>query len=328
LSNTEVEQALAAHPELGDSKRILDELWMRFDMGVELLGMRWPQARAFVASWVSAGPRVRQRALGHPAVRNTLHRLSAGGQAPAAEELELLTSALELLSTSSAGSWRSPLRPYGAGPGSELLDPHLAALFDAELADDVGSGPVTLRSPSEAEDAALEAAWRRVCLLWPQLGPSLAGHSSVLAVFDGPALSSASVTKHAIPGAVFLAPSSLGDPWALVEALVHEMAHKKLSDVADMRQLMRQGYTAAVSRTAVISWRDGARWPGDRVLYALHVYVHLAALLACADRPGADQPLARAKLLVEAAQGPVAEELGDTGRDAVTWLAGVLSRLS
>ncbi len=242
--------------------------------------------------------------------------------------------------------------PNGA-PGA--MDSYFQALFDREIADGVSSGRVVLREPSSELRERLKQGEEILAQLAPELWSSLIEHVRLVAILDTSDRSQWSkptrsdvcqnVSTHAIPSTVFLSPSPLRTAWHAAEALLHEAAHKKLSDLVLTRSVFREGFDSENARLIRAPWNrhfswNSANWSTDRALFAFHVYVHLALFFEMAvatnvecHRFGAPPPsfhkertrsLDRATYLGAKLRSDSAD-LGPDGRQLVTWLTDVLT---
>jgi hypothetical protein len=142
----------------------------------------------------------------------------------------------------------------------------------------------------------------------------------------------------------------LRSPWLAAEALLHEAAHKKLSDIVLTRAIFRYGFSAADSPTIRAPWNSPLSWNSndwsiDRALFAFHVYVHLALFFLVVEQRadelvprygslGDMKParsaracLDRARYLGAALQRSAGPELGPDGKLLVDWLLSILEAL-
>ncbi len=154
------------------------------------------------------------------------------------------------------------------------------------------------------------------------------------------------VSTHAIPGTIFLSPSPLKNSIEAAEAVLHEAAHKKLSDLVLTRDVFRVGYDLSDAKSVEaiwnrkLDWNDNS-WTTDRAIFAFHVYVYLAhyyrRVLECGqEQIGAEGfvtgrligALRRANYLGRSLSGELASDLGDFGQKLVQWQKGLLESLA
>lgn len=241
--------------------------------------------------------------------------------------------------------------PKGS-PGA--MDSYFQALFDQEIADSVSSRKVVLREPSPEILEQLKRGEAILAKLVPDLWSSVVDHVRLVAVLDTSDRSQwnkltrsdvcQNVSTHAIPSTIFLSPSPLRTAWHAAEALLHEAAHKKLSDLVLTRSVFRKGFDSEKASLIRATWNrhlswNSANWSTDRALFAFHVYIHLAlffemAAAANVERHGFGAPPLsfhgeRAKALDRATYLGAklrsdSGDLGPDGRQLVTWLSDVL----
>jgi hypothetical protein len=145
-------------------------------------------------------------------------------------------------------------------------------------------------------------------------------------------------------------PTALRNAWSIAETLLHEAAHKKLSDILLTWPIMRAGFSNVASRTIPAVWNRSHpafpnTWSIDRVLLGFHVYVHLGLFqLVASDRleelaprfgaAGGDVSRARmrrafdkARYLGERLMPDGLGELADDGRHLAEWLWRILAQV-
>jgi len=146
--------------------------------------------------------------------------------------------------------------------------------------------------PTEEESGNLRQGIALLRELFPLLTPSVLRHIDIIALVsakpardeDGPPggnplstdpfISSSGDTS---PGAVFVSPSVLTNPWYIAEIILHEGLHSKLYDVMATHNLLRPNYTTDEAAQFYPLWhRSSESWAVHRSLFAMHVYAHLA----------------------------------------------------
>jgi hypothetical protein len=152
------------------------------------------------------------------------------------------------------------------------------------------------------------------------------------------------------PATVFLAPEKLHNVWDAAGALLHEGLHLTLFEIIRCGAVVHD-HVDTRSDIVPIPWRR-ERWSLMRVLFALHVYVHLAVFHGLARAADADvrarfgEPPADAAFSRPTVGGGrfatpahrarhLAAELGrrldlctEYGRDLIAWLVNALDRAS
>ncbi|MFB9631916.1 aKG-HExxH-type peptide beta-hydroxylase [Nonomuraea helvata] len=225
------------------------------------------------------------------------------------------------------------------------LSARLEELLAGTLSKD-GSG--TRVRPDAGLITALSHAAELLAELLPHSGAGVLPHVS-LAGFIRDELADGTLNSVSggdpLPSALFLAPERLSDPWTAAETLFHEGLHLKLFDV------LRTGSLAAETGELIpIPWRVEP-WTLTRVLFAMHVYVHLLLFHAAASQASSDlrarygEPAAefvdlatpgsqagenggyttsleRATYLAQQASQVYGHLLTPTGRQFVDWLIG------
>lgn len=235
--------------------------------------------------------------------------------------------------------------------GEPYLRERLAALCRGTL-DDVGSVDQVPATPEMC--AALRAGADLLHELLPVAGTGVLPHIALIgfATDDSSGEKLYSVAGgDPLPSAIFMAPEQLENPWTTAETLLHEGLHLKLFDI------IRSGSLVADPELEVsIPWRTN-RWTLVRVLFALHVYVHLVLFRAAAvtasdtvvtrygpppdteimDAPSPGSPAAaegtyqtsldRARYLAEQAESLYRQHLTGDGRRFVRWLIDTITTL-
>ena len=106
-----------------------------------------------------------------------------------------------------------------------------------------------------------------------------------------------SMSRHQIPGAIFLSEHAFESRRILLESLFHEALHRKLGYILRTRDILKRNYSAGESPKFDSPWArrqawNTSLWPFDRVLDAWHVYAHLVVLyLAMQDAEWSIDPL-------------------------------------
>lgn len=242
----------------------------------------------------------------------------------------------------------------------DVFGPRFRLLFEREIAHSVSSKLAILRSPDERLQASLVAGHRLLMRLLPTLARSALAHVQLVAIIDVAdrrkwnsetrANLCQNVSTHAIPATIFVSPTPLRSPWHAAEALLHEAAHKKLSDLVLTRPVFRQGYSAETAKTIRAVWNSPLSWntndwSTDRALFAFHVYVHLGLFFRrveitrnelrseFGDLHGMDPSAAarasldRARYLGDRLTQIAKEDLGADGLSLLRWLNEVLHEL-
>jgi hypothetical protein len=373
-----LEQALAGDSPFAEWHEIVNRVLTFYHRGLELLAERIPSARECLTALGSANDERRFRVLGDPVIRDAINEALAwvkksSSEYPAAAEA-ILKSAIPFLRNSSGvspleGAVRQCFR-IGESPhhawvwwddrAEDILGNRFRSLFEREIAHSISSKPAVLRTPDERLQKALRMGSQLLHTLLPDLSRSVLAHVHVVAVVDVSdkrqwereirADLCQNVSTHAIPGTIFLSPSPLRSSWHAAEALLHEAAHKKLSDLVLTRSIFRPGFAAATARTiravwnSPLSWNPN-EWSTDRALFAFHVYVHLALFFRVVEARAEElegeygplrgmQPaiaarsaLDRARYLGTELQRTAADDLGPDGQALISWLTGILQRL-
>jgi hypothetical protein len=175
----------------------------------------------------------------------------------------------------------------------------------------------------------------------PQLGPGVIEHIAAVGLLagtgpEGRQLSAAG--GDLVPGTIVLHPCVLESVWTTAGLLLHEGLHLKAFDITRSFSLV-----ADADVTVEVPWRRQVRWDVRRVLFAFHVYAHVALFHAAAayragelsDRFG-DPPenaavsrgaageyasaVQRAAFLGEQLAGSLTASLTSDGRRMVGWL--------
>ena len=371
-----IEHELAGHATFGDCCGILDRTITYYLRGLEAITREQPVARKLYEALAEAPSDQLLETLGDPVVRVTIndmleatkqedHSLSGKSEVLLASALEHVRARIPGLPTMAGDP--TCFRVSGAVPpitiwdndmSSSALNQRFEALFEDEIATSVSSRRAVLRSLGPALTEPIDQGHALLAGLLPELAPSLLAHVRLIGIVDTEdqtqwtARSRAdlcqNVSTHAIPSTIFFSPTPLRTPWHAAEALLHEAAHKKLSDMVLTRSIFRPGFDAESSPTIQAIWNrslswNSADWSVDRALFAFHVYVHLALFFAhigqieesLSDEFGPspnsfrhqlERALDRASYLGRNLAVHADQELGDDGRALVGWLLMVLSR--
>jgi hypothetical protein len=373
-----IESALASDAPFAEWRDIVNRAMTFAYRGVEVIAERLPVARPLLAALHLASDERRYRVLGDPVVRDAINESLAWAKAPFLEPpaaveaiLEAAVQALDEgatvapLETAAARRFRIGNEPYHAWVwwderSNDVFGKRFRALFEREIAHSISSKPAVLRTPDERLEDTLRSGSRLLAALLPDLARSVLAHVHLVAVVDvndrrqwgreTRADLCQNVSTHAIPGTIFLSPSPLRSPWHAAEALLHEAAHKKLSDLVFTRPIFRPGFAAATARTIRAVWNSPLSWNSndwsiDRALFAFHVYVHLGLffqvvqiranelqieygpLQGMQPARAARAALDRARYLRSELQRTAGDDLGLDGHRLVVWLGGVLEAL-
>ena len=370
-----IERELAGRSPYADFRSISDRAFSYYLHGLGILGDREPAAGALADSLRAAsGPR-RLAVLGDPVIRVAINdglESVKRGTRDANGRSALFTAARVHLLSGRSGPPTAPCSPAWTARDSfalgaaiwcpeehaTLLAGRFAELFRDEIAGSVSSRPAVLREPGSALAGHLGRGKELLTRLLPALSRSVLAHVSVVAIVDTADRSQWSrrtrpdlcqnVSTHAIPSTIFLSPTPLRGPWPAAEALLHEAAHKKLSDLVLTRPIFRPGFDSRTAPTVSALWNpdlswNSAAWSADRALFAFHVYIHLALFFASVERhreeladdfgdppdhfvTGLDRALDRASYLGRHLAEGLRPALGADGRELVAWLSSVADR--
>lgn len=305
---------LVHDPEFADSTRLTDIAHTYAAFALDILAEDEPAAARLRAALVD--PDRARRTLRSPALRFALNHLLAG------HRTDPLRAVLDQAATAGPGLLEGdalPLGPYDlfvphdpAGPADATLRHAFATTVVADLDTEGHRATVRLDRPEPAETATLRAAVALLDAAVPALAGSVAAHVRLVAIArseSDTAEQLLSASNSALPGALFLSGPALRDRLAAAEALLHEATHQRLYDL----MLCRRLYAPGPGPTVLPPWYAGesghaARWPVDRVLAALHVYVHVATLwlatLRAADGLAPAGPVPAQPAALRAGGGP------------------------
>lgn len=301
-------EALASTTTFGDWQEIVNRSLTFSWKGISVLSERHSRiaepANSFLAAFDSADAEGKLRVLGDSALRSAIAEALAGN----ADALERLPDLLAYAANTIPGDLTPiergaalPLQLAGEGRPIRVWtarrlpeDPagdYFLKLFNEEIRSSVSSEPVSLRDPDSAMTDAMRNGLALLELVVPELWSSVLPHVSTVGIIDpeDPVLRNEygrsdlcqNVSTHRIPATIFLSPTPLRDCYHAAEGLLHEAAHKKLSDLVLTYDIFRTGYDTADGQTVEAIWNrslswNSASWPTDRALYAAHVYVYLA----------------------------------------------------
>jgi len=359
----EMNESLISDERFGDWRKITNRTLTFYDQGLGLLESEI--LSPFKEALGNSNSERRYRVLGDPVIRSSLNtaltRVSAGRPA-SQEHLDPILKATGLLSEAARLSpieAGAPLHPrLGGEPnhvpiwhGDDRADDDVfghsfQSLFIREIASGISSQQAVLRTPTAAMRDALEAGYQFLMDAVPEVATSVLRHVHLVAVVDVADESQwksdvrrdlcQNVSTHAIPGTIFLSPSVLRDPWRTAEALLHEAAHKKLSDLVLTRNIFRPGFEPNPSTVVTAVWNRSLSWnPNDwtvdRALFAAHVYVYLTVFFetlrerhtdigATSPEVVAKQCYYKAAYLLAELQSFSETELGSDGLDLLGWL--------
>ena len=370
-----IEHELAGHATFGDCCGILDRTITYYLRGLEKIAHEQPVARQLYEALAEAPNDHLLDTLGDPVVRVTIndmleatkqedHSLSSKSEILLASALEHVQARVPGLPTMAGDSTCirvsgaiPPITIWDNGTSSSALKQRFEALFADEIATSVSSRRAVLRSLDPTLTEPIDRGHALLVGLLPDLAPSLLAHVRLISIVDTEdqaqwiARSRAdlcqNVSTHAIPSTIFFSPTPLRTPWHAAEALLHEAAHKKLSDMVLTRSIFRSGFDTENSPTIRAIWNrslswNSADWSIDRALFAFHVYVHLALFFARIEqvekslsdefgpspnsfRHQLGRALDRASYLGRNLAVHTDQELGDDGRSLIEWLLQVLS---
>ena len=305
---------LHAHEQFGKWAPLVNKVLTFCDRGAGELAQQWPAAAEFHDSFARANDTRRWQVGMHPVTRDALgaalvsHRR---GQTIDTQRLDgaMLSAARALVSDRVEDlPFRSSLA-LGAQPLSPQLwndswDMHPAGgnfrrLFDREIATSVSSQRVVPVTPDDDQIRSLRRGYDLLTQVEPDLCNSVLRHVRVIAIIDYEDAEQRkgrvrtdlcqNVSTHAVPGTIFLSPSPLRTPLHAAEALLHEAAHKKLSDLVLIGKIFRDNYNPDRAPTIQSIWNrplswNTNEWSVDRALFAYHVYVYLSCFFDLARR--------------------------------------------
>ncbi|GGP92314.1 aKG-HExxH-type peptide beta-hydroxylase [Streptosporangium pseudovulgare] len=291
--------ALASDPEFGASTVIEAKNIARYRLGLTVLAGRLPDAAPLFKQLAELDDAALRPMMYDPVLRNAFEddvvalengaaepgslahylALDLGAFSEGRGPCERLTAPAVLLSPDRSPAWVwTELRP--ASPAEQVVADRLEELLAGSLADARDAGRVV---PDEDMLVALHRGRALLADLLPNAAAGVLPHISLVGfargeMTDGPFNSLAGGDP--LPSAVLMAPEQLGDPWMTAEILLHEGLHLKLFDILRTCSMVRDP-----DQTVPIPWRISS-WALTRVLFALHVYVHMVLFrAAAADAP-------------------------------------------
>ncbi|MEW9551991.1 HEXXH motif-containing putative peptide modification protein [Nonomuraea sp. NPDC050783] len=293
----EVERLLGTDPEYGDPAAIERRLLARLRVGLTMLADLGPRTSGAVrrcAASSDADLRVMSR---DPVLRNAFESdLRAVTAQPDADPLlpALLPADGGYAVSRAAGAaggpaWRSPGSAWvwtevGRRGGDPVAE-RLWFLLGEQFPDRSATVPI---EPSAAELTVIEEAADLLTALMPAVGPGVLANIGMVGLArdegaDGPLHSVAGGDR--FPSTVFIAPEKLRNVWDAAGALLHEGLHLTLFEIIRCGAVVPD-HVDPTSDVVPIPWRREA-WSLMRVLFALHVYVHLAVYHGLARSAGA-----------------------------------------
>ncbi|MEV4569742.1 PqqD family protein [Nonomuraea sp. NPDC049419] len=149
-----------------------------------------------------------------------------------------------------------------------------------------GTADVPIK-PSAAELKMIDEAAALLTALMPSVGPGVLANVGMIGLArdegeDGPLHSVSGGDR--FPATVFIAPEKLQNVWDAAGALLHEALHLALFEIIRCGAVVFD-HVDATADVVPIPWRREA-WSLMRVLFALHVYVHLAVYHGLARSAG------------------------------------------
>lgn len=347
------EEKLARHPAFGESERIQRRMYERYRFALEILGARSAGVADSVPSLADGDA---DRIWRDPVVRRTLEDGLQYLERGETEALDDLTSVLDLardrltrsrdllpaqveddlvLRAGPAGRIWLPSMTGQPGP---LLHRFHEAMADKFIGHNKLSGQFRPADPAAAR--SIHQAAGLLTAVLPRLGNGVLGHIAAVGLLtgagpEGRQLSAAGGDP--VPGTIVMNPCLLESTWATAGILLHEGLHLKAFDITRSFSLISGPHVMVE-----IPWRR-VRWDVRRVLFAFHVYAHVALFQAAAayrdaelsDRFGSPPENAavgrgatgtyasavqRALFLGEQLEGRLAENLTSDGRRFVSWL--------
>jgi hypothetical protein len=315
----DIEQALVEDKPYGCSRFILSRTYTFYQFAIELLTERSSHLLHFCEALREADPQNRQIVLSNPVFRTTINEAIAriiGNSLTDWQQVEDVARAM--LPTLHSSDYRDPLAAeiadspridysgvassiwvWNTNHPTHVLDRRFASLFQRELALSGLKSPAALRAPDAQMLHTLIQGVQLLGDLLPDLTCSLLDHLRIIAIVDFDRASSdydpshgglfESASYDAIPGAIFLSPSSLNNPWSAAEVILHEAAHQKLNDIRLTHSIFRSGYSAEESPKIHAVWNkslagNSNQWPVDRAIGAYHVYVHLSLFFSTVEQ--------------------------------------------
>jgi hypothetical protein len=286
------EEKLARHPAFGDAERIQRRTHARYRFAVEILGTR---SASIAESALSLTDGDADRMWRDPVVRKALEeglqRLERD-EANAPDDLAIvldlardrLTRSRDLMPTQfeddlvlRAGPGGRIWLPSMTGQPGPLLSRLRKAMIDKFIGHNELSGQ--FQPADSAAARSIDQAGELLTAVLPQLGDGVLDHIAAVGLLTGSGPKgrqlSAAGGDH-VPGMIVLDPSLLESVWTTAGILLHEGLHLKAFDITRSFSLL-----SAPPVMVEIPWRH-AHWPVRRVLFAFHVYAHVALFQAAA----------------------------------------------
>ena len=374
-----METKLTEHESFGDWRTIVNKLLSLYHGAIAEIGNHSSSAETLATAIDTAESGCVYRILTDPSVRIAVGRLLTQVRSltrPSPQSLAILEVAARCLTTR-----RTPLASTAESPlklGSDALDPWVwteprtgppnelapasvfIEAFTKDVSTSVSSQTAVLRSPTRQLHGCLVRGRELLAQLLPLATRSLLAHVHVVCVIDVADQTKwnsdtrddlcQNVSTHSIPGTIFLSPSPLRNPWSAAEAILHEAAHKKLSDIVMIGHVFRHGFDAADSLTVPAVWNrnlswNSNLWSADRALFALHYYVHAVLFFRAVQRisidlirefgpvPWSDLTMRarsaamKAYYLRSSIDSIMSTELDEDGMQLVGWLGSFLDNL-
>ncbi|WP_042368148.1 aKG-HExxH-type peptide beta-hydroxylase [Streptacidiphilus neutrinimicus] len=310
MQRADLQQYLLSDRLLADADIITESAEAYFDLGIEALAGSIPEAADLARNMSAAPPDQVHRLLSssalrcavsellaaHPAVRGDAASGNADAQGVLREGAALLDApprtgaALEgdvlPLEGPEGDEFRLWLPRTPGGAAQRLL----TRQFERSVAVDAPARIVAGDGVDvSGHVGVLTAALRLLRAAAPELTASIGRHVHLISVVvpGGVSVRMLSASDSTIPGTLFLSVAALGDRLSAAEAVLHEGTHQRLYDLMLCRQLYAPRYSPQTSPRVTPPWYasesgGGKAWHADRVLAALHVYAHLAALWTAA----------------------------------------------
>jgi hypothetical protein len=358
----DVERLLGTDPEYGDGAAIEQRALARLRVGLTMLADLRPERSQAVRRCAEASDLDLRAMSRDPVLRNAfetdlqtvaahadggslLHKYLPAEGGYAVSRRVGGTDNTAWRSSGSAWVWTEVTRRSG-DPVAERL----RFLFDQQFPDSSATVPI---EASAAELTMIECAADLLTKLMPTVASSVLGNVGMVGLArddrsDDP-LHSVSGGDH-FPATIFVARESLENVWDAAGLLLHEGLHLVLFEIIRCGAVVFD-HVDSQAEIVPIPWRREA-WSLMRVLFALHVYVHLAVFhdaarsadaeirqrfgepppdaavsRASTDAARFSTPEQRARYL--AAQLMLRSDLFTVyGRNLVAWLTGALDLLA
>lgn len=298
---------LCSHPVFGQWRPLVNKVLTFCDRGAEILGPFLPVAAEFSRAFAEADDLRRFQVCMHPCVRDVLGgalvAYRQGRLLESEDNHEVLHSAARALRSGEVqevpfyGGETIGDRHHSLLLWSELWNGtsagrHFQRLFEREIASSVSSQRAALVQPDDTYLQTLQNGYDLLSTVAPALSESVLPHVRVICIIDYENIHQRigrvrtdlcqNVSTHAVPGTIFLSPSPFRSPLHAAEAILHEAAHKKLSDLVLTERIFRENYNPDDAPTVKSIWNSWLpwntnEWSIDRALFAYHVYVYLTA---------------------------------------------------